>query len=110
MYARVFAPDSERRTASSKFLKRYAFVIKSILSAQQNATKRTKAKLDDFVQKLGTLDWVLTKEMISEGDAANWDVESDRMRELCWAVFASGAETKQSCENIFAWLQELNFA
>lgn len=51
-------PDHAGRVEAGKFLCQHAKVVKNFLEAQRTASKRTKGKLDESVQKLGILEWV----------------------------------------------------
>lgn len=110
VFARVFVTSETERDESSKFLENMSTVVKSVLAARDNCVYSRSAKhtIHEFVVKLATLEWVITQEMIREGDSENWDVRSTKLRALCWSVFASPAETKQPCENVFGWLTDSN--
>ena len=62
-----------------------------------------------LVGDIGTLDWVLTREILSEGRREKWNPESlECIRQLAWMCFAGPAETKSCCESTFSWLLDHN--
>ena len=71
-------------------------------SRDRNALSAVNTLVDD----VGTMDWTLTREICAELEQCNYDCEHERVRELAFSVFGSGAETKTTCENVFAWLSD----
>eukprot|EP00434_Breviolum_minutum_P020956 symbB.v1.2.018486.t1/scaffold1464.1/size117165/9 len=107
-FARVFVPSGTERETARVFFKKMAKVLKAVIAMQQENLKKEKpsAKINEFVADLGTLDWTLTREILADGESVDWDVTYDNLRKLAWAMFASSAETKDSCENCFGWLSD----
>lgn len=103
-FASVFVTTEAEQSQASKFLKQIAKTLKAVHVAKDRFPKNESLK--QYVFDLGTFAWVLTREMLVEGEQQKWDVTSSELRELAWAVFASGAETKSTCENSFSWLAD----
>lgn len=107
-FARVFVPSHGERETAQVFFKKMAKVLKAVIAMQQENLKKAKpsSKVCEFLADLGTLDWTLTWEILVDGESVGWDVSDDKLRKLAWAMFASSAETKDSCENCFGWLSD----
>ena len=107
-FARVFVPSECERETAKVFFKKMAKVLKAVIAMQQENLSKVKpsSKVSEFLADLGTLDWTLTREILVDGESAGWDVSNVNLRKLAWAMFASSAETKDSCENCFGWLSD----
>ena len=108
-FAMVFVPMPKRAEASAK-LQQLAKVCLAVLAAKRKYEhdKAMSSEIQKVIDKISTLHWVLTQEILYEGALENWNLESERLREVAWAAFASSAETKQSCENAFGWISDTN--
>ena len=60
----------------------------------------------DLVHDVGTYEWILTREMLADGDREGWKCDSVCLRQLAWSAFAGTPESKTTCENTFGWLQD----
>ena len=70
--------------------------------------RSSAALIAELIDDLGTFYWVLTREMLIELEQCDYDLRSQRLRELGFSVFASAAQTKSICEDGFAWLADTN--
>ena len=107
--AQVFLPHPEHMEDAQAFLQNVAKLLSKVDEARQaDAVARgPHAKLmTELVDDLATLDWILTREILIDGAQTNWDPCHARLRETAFSIFAGSAETKNTCENCFAWLTD----
>ena len=73
---------------------------------QGSPDKHMLGAVTTLIDDLATGDWTLTREILAELEQCNYDLENERVREQAFSIFGSGAETKSTCENVFAWLAD----
>ena len=100
-FVKVFGKNPEAATA---IFKRIELCLRSLLQAQEQNPNH--ALVQQLVRDVGTVHWVLTKEILSDGGRASWDCGDQTLKELCWSVFAGPGETKSCCESTFGWLAD----
>ena len=107
-FAQVFLPVQSQLADAGEFFRTMSLSLHQLDKERRRHQGRgPRARLlQELVDDLGTLDWVLTREIIIEGTKAQWDLTSDSLRELAFSIFAGSAETKNLCENPFAWLSD----
>ena len=105
-YVRVFCKEDTDLDYSQRFLRSLAKKLAQVdVAARQFQQGEEKKLVNELTASLGTFDWVLTREILVEGEQASWNLRSPQMRAHAWSIFASSAETKSSCENPFGWLR-----
>lgn len=106
----IFVPTMQQRAAASTKLQQLARVCLAVLDAKKKfeSDKDISRQIQTVIDKISTLHWVLTQEILHEGGLEEWNPESTKLREMAWSAFASSAETKQPCENAFGWISDTN--
>ncbi|CAE7944054.1 unnamed protein product [Symbiodinium sp. KB8] len=111
-FVRVFA-TGDNLTRSVVTLRRIVAALRSVDRARKQLQPGRGSMLPavkELAEDIGTMDWLLTREMIAELEICNYDLSDQRLRELGsrFAAFASAGETKNTCENSFNWLADSN--
>ena len=110
-FVRVFSdPASGSLKNSEKTLKALCSALQSVdkalRQAQAGQDKEPLSAVQALADDLGTFTWVLTREILVDMEQADYNLQDDRLRELAWAIFASAAQTKSTCEDSFTWLKD----
>ncbi|CAE7028675.1 unnamed protein product [Symbiodinium natans] len=107
--AQVFLPRHDLLLEVQEFFEKISqqlHLLNEALQPRPDVPKSRRQLVAELVDDLGTMDWVLTREILMDGAKHEWDLCSQGMRNLAFSAFGSSAETKSTCENAFSWLAD----
>ena len=106
-FVRIFAEKDSDLDASEHFLQSLSKCMRNVDEAyRQQGHAQSRALIGELIDDLGTFWWVLTREMIIQGEQKSWGLREQSLRELGFVVFGSSVETKRMCEDAFAYLKD----
>ncbi|CAE6970581.1 unnamed protein product [Symbiodinium sp. CCMP2592] len=106
-FARVFAEKDSDLDASEIFLRSLSKCFRNVdLAYRQQGPGPMRQAVGSLIDDLGTFWWVLTRELIIQGEQQSWNLREQSLRELGFVMFASSVETKRMCEDAFAYLKD----
>ena len=65
-----------------------------------------KGPLTHLWEDLGTASWQITREILIQGLACDWNMDDPELKALCLACFSGPLSTRDILESAFGWLRD----
>ena len=102
--ARILSNDEAVQQRASAFLRKLA---DGILKVEEIALKAPpRAKIHKLMQDLGTVEWIMTREIFVQGLKANWDPKDPELKKMAISMAAGPTTTKYAMENVLSTVKD----
>ena len=102
-FAGIYHPNAERRQI---IMDRLSEMATALLDLEDYLSEQKDRYAQQLLEDLSTNRWQLTREILLQGEACNWDPCNRELQRLAWAIFAGPGSTKDVLEQVFNWLKD----
>ncbi len=101
---RIAASEEDQRRVARTLLRNLANGIFKLEEAAKTAD--SKSPLVKLLTDLGTIEWVITREILAQGTAVDWDPSDKELRLIEFSLNAGPTTTKNCLENVLSSVKD----